>query len=408
MSEAQLLSFFPKYSRHQLTKPAQYTFDEEYFWTVLAPYAGTIDVPIFVYIDGENIKCDFLIAELLVTNDAMNSNGNPTRYRLINTLIHIFGDIHSNLIYIDTFTKEVIRFEPINFGSTLNSNYININIDSSINKYLSEAFNNIYPDYTYRMLSEHPQKPSFDSHIIKGMSAAYVLNKAMRLITGYDRPLNGNISMEESKILRFIDAIEIEYGNISDDESSDDSDGDSEDMETGEYGKTPKFKTSKPKTPKTKAVKPPKIKAIKSSPSRRVSSKRPAGKTLKQQNAEAASTKGAVQAKLHANRAATAAKVSHINELLKTKSVAEVNQHLNAKPSPPPIPERPSGSHMSNRPMSPALPPRPTATRVSTQTSNGGVRSDGLVSSGSHTTTTTTRGTVSNVSSGGVSGRVKQ
>jgi hypothetical protein len=206
-----------------------------------------------------------------------------------------------------------------------------------------------------------------------------------------------------------------------------------------EYGKSPKLPKSpkSPKSPKTKTPKSPKTPTLKE--------KNKTDLDLKEKNktshAEAAA----------ARKAATLAHVNNINELLKTHSVEDVKKHLNKQldthvnthlqkhlginvsvglgsPSPA-VPttkvwvpgENPYDAHLhpsvpkSFNGAAPALPPRPATghqrtlppARTMAPTRPSKVNSDGLQSYGTHTTTVTNKGGITNTSTGGVKGVVK-
>jgi hypothetical protein len=137
---------------------------------------------------------------------------NP-RYRLIKLIIDIsndpdsnLGSVHSNLICIDTWKKQIVRFEPMR--PTEHTDPINTILES----YFQQS--HILPGYSFRLLDEHPQLATTESCPSKGMCAAYVLKKAMMYVTDHNSPLNRDPDVEEQKILVFADAIETEYGNL--------------------------------------------------------------------------------------------------------------------------------------------------------------------------------------------------
>lgn len=358
-SEHQLLEFFSKYAQHELTNNPICAFDQNYFWTVLSPYAGLVRAELVISPGlGQQLTCQFDSRSLAATKGALNSDGKLTRFRLIKALINLPEYPHSNLIYIDTLKKEVIRFEPLQvlFPETTRL----------INRTLEAEFEKILPSYGYRMLHEHPKLPGTCS-----TSEMYILNKAMRIVTGYDRPLTEDPAQEEDKILRFADAIELEY------HQNDNT------MDSSEYGKAQDFKNKVQQRLHKSSSKSSPVKG---------SSKVPLyNGTLKEQNAQAAAARTQNAGADEARRATTSSKVDHINHLLKTKSVAEVNAHLN--PTPPPVPPR-TVSHVARTTTPPVQ--------------NTSTRSDGLQSSGSHTTTVTNKGGVTNVSRANITGVVRK
>lgn len=218
-TKSQLANFFTKYASHNKISDRCY-LDGRYFWKVLAPYMGLVGSEMYVRMnlgkltedpnDGtmrefEILPVAFDLEELSMTN------GSPTRYRLIKLIIDIStdaasnqGSVHSNLIYIDTKNKTITRFEPM-----LDPQYT-----QPLNEYLQNTWKDILPGYAYMMLNEHPQLPVTDTCPSKGMCAAYTLKKAMMLVTGNDKPMNGPPDLEEKKIMKFADAIETEYGFI--------------------------------------------------------------------------------------------------------------------------------------------------------------------------------------------------
>lgn len=236
-TDEQLSNFFENYAQHDRLSSKCY-LNGRYFWKVLAPYPGLVSSELFIRIDvaapvktreqirdqegnvedAEQIVREFDISVPIIDLEELAETKNaPVRFRLIKLLIDISDDkesnvgaVHSNLIIIDTKTKEILRFEPMfdeNFTDPINT---------VLKNYFAEP--SVLPDYSYRMLYEHPQLPSTDSCPSKGMCAAYVLKKAMMVVTGNDRPLTRNPKDEELKIMHFADAIETEYGPISEDD----------------------------------------------------------------------------------------------------------------------------------------------------------------------------------------------
>jgi hypothetical protein len=218
----QLLAFFSRYKDHSRYSK-KCALDGRYFWKVLAPYDGLVQSELYLRINQGDLVDDeedgpvrdFESKVFFDTDELAATKGAPVRYRLIKAIMDISddaasntGSVHSNLIYIDTKTKEIVRFEPM-----FDDYYT-----EPINTMLEEYFKGILPEYSYRMLDEHPQLPTTDSCPSKGMCAAYVLKKAMMVVTGNDRPLNGDPMEEEIKILKFGDAIETEYGVLPDPE----------------------------------------------------------------------------------------------------------------------------------------------------------------------------------------------
>lgn len=215
-TEDQLLTFFDRYSRHRKFS-SRCALDGRYFWKVLAPYEGLVPSELYLRInqgelvddESEGPSREFTTSDVAFdVNELAQTKNSPVRYRLIKMILDISNDptsntgsVHSNLIYIDTKTKEIIRFDPI-----FDEYYT-----EPVNTILEDYFKEILPEYEYMMANEHPQLPSTDTCPTKGMCAAYVLKKAMTLVTGLDEPMV-DPKAEELKILRFADAIETEYG----------------------------------------------------------------------------------------------------------------------------------------------------------------------------------------------------
>lgn len=238
-TEKQLIHFFKKYAHHKGISSKCY-LNGRYFWKVLAPYAGLVDSELYVRINlgetenvGEEIHRGIHISNpVLDWNDLAETKDAPNRFRLIKMLVDISDDpesnvgaVHANLIVIDTHKKEILRFEPM----------FDENLTDPINTVLEEYFaqDGLLPHYSYSMLHEHPQLPTTESCPSKGMCAAYVLNKAMRVITGNDRPLDLDPKIEEIKIMHFADAVETEWGLLPDDDGTDAGFGGAAMSETG-------------------------------------------------------------------------------------------------------------------------------------------------------------------------------
>jgi len=235
-TEEQLSSFFEKYKDHKRMSD-KCALDGRYFYKALAPYKGLVPSEMYIRINlGGQVEVSmpegqsgqefwmgqpvFDLAELAATK----SEDKLPRYRLIKLIVDIsddpasnLGSVHSNLIYIDTWEdeKKIVRFEPMTPTE----------YTEPINKVLKAYFKKLLPDYKFMMLEEHPQLPITDACPSKGMCAAYVLKKAMMLVTGNDRPLNRDPKREEKKIMVFADAIETEYGILPE-----------EDSDRGQYG----------------------------------------------------------------------------------------------------------------------------------------------------------------------------
>ena len=216
-TEQQLATFFQRYANHQGLSD-KCALDGRYFWRTLSSYPGLVDSDLFLRINqgpavvacGGKVHRSFEALDIAFDiNDLARTKDSSVRYRLIKLIIDIGNDpsentggVHTNLIYIDTKTKHVVRFEP------MYDEYYSEKINDILKKYFAK----LLPDYHYRMLHEHPQLPTTESCPSKGMCAAYVLKKAMMLVTGNDRPLNRDPKDEELKIMQFADAIETEYG----------------------------------------------------------------------------------------------------------------------------------------------------------------------------------------------------
>lgn len=222
-TETQLLKFFERYAGH-IRKSTKCILDGRYFYKVLAPYRGLVASEMYIRINlGGQVSLDngksgqqfwmglpvFDLEELKLTE---SSQRNP-RYRLIKLIIDIsndpdsnLGSVHSNLLCIDTWKKQIVRFEPMR--PTEHTDPINTILET----YFQQS--HILPNYSFRLLDEHPQLATTESCPSKGMCAAYVLKKAMMYVTDHNYPLNRDPDVEEQKILVFADAIETEYGNL--------------------------------------------------------------------------------------------------------------------------------------------------------------------------------------------------
>ena len=222
-TEQQLVTFFDRYANHQGLSD-KCALDGRYFFKVLAPYGGLVDSELFLRINQgpATIDCNGKLHRSFEAldvafdvNDLARTKDSPARYRLMKLIIDIGNDpsentggVHTNLVYADTQTKQIVRFEP------MYDEYYS----EKINDILKRYFAKLLPDYSYEMLNEHPQLPTTESCPSKGMCAAYVLKKAMMLVTGNDRPLDRDPKEEELKIMQFADAVETEYGLLPDDD----------------------------------------------------------------------------------------------------------------------------------------------------------------------------------------------
>jgi hypothetical protein len=224
-TEEQLVTFFDRYKNHTALSD-KCALDGRYFFKVLAPYGGLVDSELFLRINqgapevgcGGRVHRPFEALPIAFdVNDLARTKDSPVRYRLIKFILDVGNDpadntggVHTNLIYIDTAKKEIVRFEP------LHDEYYTEKTNEILRKYFAK----LLPDYSYRMLNEHPQLSTTESCPSKGMCAAYVLKKAMMLVTGHDYPLNRDPKLEELKIMQFADAIETEYGELPSDEDA--------------------------------------------------------------------------------------------------------------------------------------------------------------------------------------------
>lgn len=242
----QLQGFFDKYADWQ-GRSSKCFLDGRYFWKVLASYPGLVESEMYIRINqGAPVRDPAVLANYnLDTSDpntrrfdlqsASNSdltpftmyltfNGNDlaktkgvdARYRLIKLLIDISDDpdavrgtIHSNLIIIDTKRKMVKRFEPL----------FDPRYTFPIDRELEAFFAKNLPEYSYHMCDYHPQKAVSQICPSQGMCAAFVLKKAMCVVTGqrarkFKSRTTDDMDQEEDKILRFADAIETEYGPL--------------------------------------------------------------------------------------------------------------------------------------------------------------------------------------------------
>jgi hypothetical protein len=205
-SENKLATFFERYENYE-KKADDATINPKHFWDILSPYEGLVRSEMHIRIDQDEITFDsegrsrreFEVSEVhFDLGELQKTIGISRRYRLIKFIIELsddrnlqLGKTHTNLIYIDTKTKDVVRFEPMFNPYT-----------EPINTILTDYFTSVLPQYKYSMLKEHPQSsPEMDE--------AFVLKKAMLLVNGIDVSMVDSIS-EREKILKFAHAIEIE------------------------------------------------------------------------------------------------------------------------------------------------------------------------------------------------------
>ena len=222
----QLYTFFEKYDNHS-TKSEKCYLDGRYFWQVLAPYGGLVKSEFYIRINQEDSEIiekeegdvirkrlfeSFLAFDLA---DLMATKGTDARYRLIKLIVDVSSDkdspsgsVHANLIYIDTQEKEIVRFEPL----------VGQSYTGPINRMLKMFWKALFPEYSFKMLDEHPQLPFTEACPSKGMCAAYVLLKAMLLVNDKDSRFSDDHEREEDRIQKFADAIETEYGEMAGEE----------------------------------------------------------------------------------------------------------------------------------------------------------------------------------------------
>ena len=237
----QLQGFFEKYANHQ-GRSSKCFLDGRYFWKVLASYPGLVESEMYIRINqSAPVRDPAVLANYNLDNTDLNTkkfdrqaagsadltpftmyltfDGNDlsktkeanVRYRLIKLLIDISDDpdavrgtIHSNLIIIDTKSKCVKRFEPL-----FDPRYT-FPIDQELKSFFAQNL----PKYRYHMCDYHPQKAVSQVCPSQGMCAAFVLKKAMCVITGqrvrkFRSRTTDDMDQEEDKILRFADAIEL-------------------------------------------------------------------------------------------------------------------------------------------------------------------------------------------------------
>lgn len=212
----QLTGFFKKYANFR-GKSTRCALDGRYFWKVLKPYIGLVPSEIYIRINDipETITD---VAPIAWDHEEVDKIETDKRYRLVKIIIDVDkdpasnkGSVHSNLLYIDTVAKEVVRFEPLaDFPYT-----------EAVNDRLREFFSQFLPNFRYRVRADHPQLSSTEKCPTKGMCAAYVLKAAMLLVNGMPSLMNGSYVDEEKKILRFAAAIQEEYGMFDDYEDED-------------------------------------------------------------------------------------------------------------------------------------------------------------------------------------------
>jgi len=112
---------------------------------------------------------------------------------------------HSNLIWINTKTKNIYRFEPI-------ADHPYFDVISGI---LSDYFEEKLPEYDFNIWGEFPQAMTSFSCPGRGYCSAFVLMKAMMIITGKDMMFPEDPNEAEKLAMKFSYAIEQQYGTLS-------------------------------------------------------------------------------------------------------------------------------------------------------------------------------------------------
>ncbi len=254
-TKEQLSKFWEKYRGHE-TLYTKCSLDDRYFWQVLFPLQGLVLEPLRLDIIQNNrptvVKKQNLLfpeeqivvmikSETKFRLESLKQSSGPVR--LINVIIRILDDSGKilsttyNLICVYVMKQKIERFEPLLDESyikqideilrtcfiggkiSMMDNEIQVetvktNADGDI-KMKEVEVQGILPGFTYRMLNCHPQRTDPTTCASRGMSSAFVLKKAMSIIAGHNEcPYSKDNSLEELKILRFVDAITKEYGII--------------------------------------------------------------------------------------------------------------------------------------------------------------------------------------------------
>lgn len=190
--------------------------DGRYFNHVLSPYEGTVQEPMYIGIEegaftsdpNDGDKREFEARVAFNTNALKMTSG---KVRFIRVIIEIGRadqkqgvSRHSNLITICKERKMVKRFEPM----------ANHPYRGPINSILEEYFGNILPDYKYSVCGDHPQSMTSPICPSRGMCAAYVLMKVMKILTGKGCGFPKDPIEAEKQVLKFAFAIEKIYGTL--------------------------------------------------------------------------------------------------------------------------------------------------------------------------------------------------
>jgi len=186
--------------------------DGRYFNYIMGVYEGTVKEPIYIGIEEGELTSDptdgnkreFTSALAWDESSLKRTSGTV---RFIKLVIEI-GKIgkqeisrHSNLIWIDTRNKTINRFEP------RWNTYTPV-----INDMLKDYFSEKMEGYKFRMIPEHPQFLENEICPGKGFCSAFILKKAMMLVTGHHCPWHKDPETAMRDIMRFSAAVEDYYG----------------------------------------------------------------------------------------------------------------------------------------------------------------------------------------------------
>jgi hypothetical protein len=192
-----------------------------YFHSVLREYKGAVHTPIILRIfayntlitnDGEQQQKFIINEEPLSINLDLDSN----KIILIRVIVEIRFENskevlgHSNLIIIDSSTKNIYHFEPLNileFSQKINIPTPEFKYYILVNTTLRLIMERNLPEYKFSTYPLHPQGLPSSEKKDRFMCVAYVIYLSCLLATG--RKISFNT--DEEDICKFAEAIESLY-----------------------------------------------------------------------------------------------------------------------------------------------------------------------------------------------------
>lgn len=205
--------------------------DGRYFNKVLRGYSGLVSRPLIIHIKLDNKSKTDQEGYEWERTFKIDADQTPVPLRLSQDdpeLIRVIIEVertdpthkhkdpekpkktrHSNLIIIDSFSKKIMRFEPL-----IEHKYKNI-----LNEFMERYFKRYLPDYEYMEIDLHPQSIDKNDDDLechnKGMCVAYVTKLAALVALDMDPLFPTEVDDAEEDIRRFSAAIEDQFGPLT-------------------------------------------------------------------------------------------------------------------------------------------------------------------------------------------------